>query len=393
MEAACEFPPEFELLLDCARRRLAPDRAERVGYLVGRVADWNHLLALAARHGLMPLLCLHLEEQSAPGAPPAAMAELRERRRESTMRSLFLAAELLKVLEMFRAHGVPALPYKGPVLSLLAYGALGLRESVDLDILIRKEDVRRARGLLFSLGYRSKPPLSDAQLAAILRFDYEAPVVRDEDQSMVDLQWAAPPRFLSLPVESVEFGPNSLDVQLAGRCVRTLSREDLLLALCSHGAKHMWSTLLWIADVAALCEPPAVVDWERLLAQASAFRRRRVLLLGLFLARRLIGTAFPETIERGIDGDPAVAALGSQVIGGLFSAETSEVGVQLQTRFLAASLDRRRDAARFLLRLAVTPTPGDWEALSLPPWLMAGYYLVRPFRLAGKYLLGRDAKP
>jgi len=37
------------------------------------------------------------------------------------------------------------------------------------------------------------------------------------------------------------------------------------------------------------------------------------------------------------------------------------------------------------VRLAFTPTVGDWHALALPSWLFPLYYLLRPFRLLAEY--------
>lgn len=50
--------------------------------------------------------------------------------------------------------------------------------------------------------------------------------------------------------------------------------------------------------------------------------------------------------------------------------------------------DRRLDRIKGTLRLAFTPTPGDYAALKLPPALWGAYYATRPFRLAFKAIAG-----
>jgi hypothetical protein len=44
--------------------------------------------------------------------------------------------------------------------------------------------------------------------------------------------------------------------------------------------------------------------------------------------------------------------------------------------------DRRIDRIRGALKLAFTPTAGDYEAMRLPPALWSAYYASRPCRLA-----------
>ena len=54
------------------------------------------------------------------------------------------------------------------------------------------------------------------------------------------------------------------------------------------GCKEQWSRLIWIADVAALLRH-GVLDWRAILDRAYAVGARRMLLIGIILARDLLG--------------------------------------------------------------------------------------------------------
>lgn len=69
-------------------------------------------------------------------------------------RNLSLVGQLLDALEMLRARDIRTVPFKGPVLAVSAYGSPALREFVDLDILVRRADVTRARDVFLSRGCR-----------------------------------------------------------------------------------------------------------------------------------------------------------------------------------------------------------------------------------------------
>src|SRR5260370_38643204 len=83
---------------------------------------------------------------------PASLAESFQ---DNTRNSVQLTAELFRLLDLFAREGIQVLPFKGPTLAMAAYGNLALRQFTDLDLLIRKEDVLRARGILLENGYRT----------------------------------------------------------------------------------------------------------------------------------------------------------------------------------------------------------------------------------------------
>lgn len=201
-----------------------------------------------------------------------------------------LTGELL--VDLLEAHDISAIPFKGPTLALWAYGDITRREFGDLDILVRKRDVPAVMELLSDEGLTPRPQLTGAQQAAILRFDCSHNSVNDKDL-WVDVHWD----FVS-PTASVRFETDNLwnrlaSVSLNQRKLKTVSIEDLLLILCLHGFTHFWERLGWISDVAALIESHKEIDWLALLENADRTGNRRILLLGLYLARNLLAAPVP----------------------------------------------------------------------------------------------------
>ena len=60
---------EDRLLLDCARTSLPPAVAERVQRSLHGEVDWEYLLNTASWHGVLPLLCKHLNRLSPEAVP------------------------------------------------------------------------------------------------------------------------------------------------------------------------------------------------------------------------------------------------------------------------------------------------------------------------------------
>lgn len=376
--------PEGELLLLCARSVTgAAAPAGRVRELARAPLDWDWLVRLARRHSVLPLLHRGLEAKARGDGPPELVGALRDECRASATRGMLLAGELSQIVGLFETEGVPVLAYKGPALAVQAYGELALRRFVDLDLIVRRGDARRAGGLLQSLGYRKPKGLTESHEEFLLRRQHNLAFARDGGALIAELHWeVAPAPFASLPVDEAVWA-RAVPVGLFGREVKSLSPEDLLVALCVHGTKHLWGRLSWVCDVAALLNSHPNLDWSFVLRRAGEARVERMLCLGLRLAAGLLCARVPENLPVGRCGaqvgPPAV-----EVTKNLFGAADYEPpGLLRSTLFNLRLRPGAREKVGFL-RFIFTPTDGDLTAVRLPPALSFLYYVLRPFRLALK---------
>lgn len=364
---------------------MTADQVARLRLVARTVDDWDTLLRAAASHGLLPLLALHLDAVASEDIPVVVRERLRDALRRNTRRNLALTTELLGLLADLRARGVLAIPYKGPVLATSVYGHVGLREFGDLDVLVRREDVATAKAVLRHRGYRPCYDLSNDQETALIETRYEHPFERVEDGVMVEIQWAVVPRYFALPFDYGALWARAQEVAIGGHTVASLSSEDLVLVLTAHGGKHLWSRLGWVCDVAELVRSRATLDWRAVGAEADRLGARRLLSLGLRLARDVLGAPLPSDAEATVQEDAAVAMLSAQVQEAWWTASETSPGVWESIRFHLRARERWRDRMRYCLSLATTPTPGDWTVLGLPRPLFALYYPLRAIRLAVKY--------
>lgn len=380
-----DIRPEAELLLCCARTRMDPARAGRVKALLQKDIDWTYLLRTARAHGMMPLLYWHLNATCPEAVPKTTLDQLRDHFHANARRNLFLTRELLGLLEMFEAYGISAVPFKGPVLTVALYGNLALRQFSDLDILIHKQDVTRAKTLLISQGYRADLHLTGVQETAYIHSHYDYDFHRQDGEFFLEIHWAVVPRYFSFALDSEHLWQHLEPLSLGGKEVLTLSPEDLFLSLCVHGAKHCWERLGWICDIAELIRVFQGINWGRIMEQANILGCERMLFLGLFLASDLLGTVLPEEVWQKVQSDPKVKSLAAQVRAQLFQDASGPPGILANSLFHLRARERLGDRVRYCLGFAMTPTAGDLALLPLPAALFPLYYLLRPIRLAGKY--------
>jgi hypothetical protein len=377
--------PETGLLLTCARVELPEANSRHLRALLELPLDWDRVVGLAARHGLLPLLALHLLALAPGAVPPAVRERLRSHRQAVALHNLGLAGELVRLLRLLDERGVPALPFKGPALAQFAYGNVGLREFGDLDVLLRPGDVPRARSLLAAEGYRPQYALTPAQEAAYLRYLGQLPLEKPP-RTVVELHASLAPRAFAFDLDLARMWPRRGVVALSGQPVAAPGAEDLLLILCMHGAKHLWKNLGWICDVAELLRVRPHVDWDAVRREARRLGCGCLLRLGAYLAEGVLDAPLPPDVSWEAGGDAAVRALARRVVPHLFGDVEWTPGGLESVAFHLRLRERPRDAVRYCLSLLVTPTLADWQAVSLPPPLAFLYHGVRPVRLLGKYL-------
>jgi hypothetical protein len=137
-------------------------------------------------------------------------------------------------------------------------------------------------------------------------------------------------------------------------------------------------------DVAMLLRAEAP-DWGVLLRRARAQGSTRMLRLGLHMASTLFGVELPQEVAEGINADPKIKSLAAESYAKLLREPQEPWGRFEELRFDAKIIEGLHSKALFYLDILLTPTPLEWEYLTLPERLSFLYYLVRPFRLALKH--------
>ena len=405
---------ENELLICCARTCLDSKNAERLKTLLQEDIDWKYLIEIANLHGVMPLLYLNLSNHYSELVPQNVLTELQNNFYANASANLALTSKLVEILNLFEEHNIPVIPYKGPVLAAYVYGNLTLRQFGDLDILVRKQDVLKAKELLIDAGYQPREQLTCLQEEQLLKSYYRFQF-RSNDGSVeyLELHWALGKKSCSwesqwVPIDFdiAPFWERLDSVSLAGKTVLHFPSEDLLLILCLHGAKDCWRSLKWLCDLSELIRTHPNLDWEWLIEQASKLNVERQFYLGLYLVQDLLGIQLPQKIwKRTQQPERAVTFLATQVRQRFLENPDSPPGKfeQFLFRFLREGhnsvwyfylwrtyLENKKMRTKIrkswnVFWFGIAPSDKDKEFLPLPESLSFLYYLIRPVRLLKEY--------
>jgi hypothetical protein len=383
--------PEWDLMLAAS---CADPRENDLGRIRGlldvpmrdRPVEWQGVLGLADHHGTSALLYRNL---SGLGdlVPAAVVATLRQSYERNVHKSLFLARELIRILDCLDAIGIEAIPYKGIVLSEVYYGDIALRRSGDMDLFVRRRDVARIKNAVRELGYTQRVPIPEDAEEDYIASGYECTFDSPAGRNLLELQWALQPRFYAVDFDMDGLFARAVNVAVAGRRVTTPSPEDLLLVLSVHAAKHVWGRLIWLCDIAQILKL-GNLNWDWVQARARAFGIERILHVTLLLANRLLATPIPGPVEESILDDRAARAFAEEIAMDVARGVSYEEQQVSYFRLMMQLRERKADRLRFLARLAFTPGPGEWEAVRLPRPLFPLYRVVRLARLASRFARG-----
>jgi hypothetical protein len=386
-------------LLLCAAGREAGEAGLQP--LLRRGVDWEYLLDLGLRHGLLPLARERLRRLEPGLVPPPVLDRLERGYYTSLRRNLRLAAGLAEAVAALQAAGIEPIVLKGGALAGTVYPDPGLRPMLDLDLLVPVAAMGRAGSALAAIGYHLPPGLPACPVAFQQRFggglDWlrqggSGPLAIDLQHDLVGVDFCR--HAFGLEPAALRAAARPLPL-VRGQALQ-LSAEDTLIHLCLHPALHDAYALPLLAYVdidRLLAGEACAAFWQRLAERAAQFRVRAVVYHGLRRARALLGTPVPDgtlaALAPGRLRAQIVARLAPLDEGRVWAGTDRPLSGLRQLLLYAALMDRPRDALGMVRAILF---PGrEWLALryGLPDGRQARLYgLLHPLRVARAFLRG-----
>ncbi|MBE9198379.1 MULTISPECIES: nucleotidyltransferase family protein [unclassified Nodularia (in: cyanobacteria)] len=379
--------PEIQLLLYCSRTCINAVTAEKIQKLSEQELDWNYLLRIAARNEIIPLLYQSLKLICPKAVPKNILHQLQQCFQANASRNMFLTTELLKLLDLFAAQNISAIPFKGPVFGQFAYGSLILRNISDLDILVEKQDFLRAKELLIRHGYQHKY-FGEHEAAYV-----QAQLIRDDGLVGVDLHYGITPRDFLFTLDTEPFWEHLTSLSLAGKTVPNLSVSDALLVACVQPIKENWKSFKRICDIAELCKLCTEKDWQVFFEEMQKLGNEKTFLVSLIMAHHLLEISLPKEVSEKIRVLPSLKSTTLEISEQFFSETPNDSDLSInwgKIQLLRMSLYNNQNQIKYLAFVAFNINEKDKLMLPfpLPKYLYFLYYPLRLFRLLLTYKIG-----
>lgn len=381
--------PTTELLCLCTRPGNAQHLDDWIRGLVATCDPDRFIRSAIEQHRVAPIVTETFQgivnRKSDVDIPASILDSLQQESHRIAIWNHLQTVGLLDVLDILEDSGIPAIPFKGPVLAAQVYDGIERRQFVDLDIMVPSARLMDADKALRDAGFESRLLPNSTERRLQRRRGGHFNLRRDSLQ--VELHSQLKPTRIGAPINHRWLAKHTTDVDLRGRTVPGLEPEPLLIFLCIHGISHRWRRLKWLCDVAYLVQTMDV-DWKLLAKIAKRLGRCRAVDSGLLLAAELLDASIPwEVLSEARNDRVAVSVVSrirrrilTQNSGG--TGDGTGVGPTI-SRLLAESrlLDERWERLIHFGQFFFQPKPVDADAVTLPPSLEFAYSLIRPLRL------------
>jgi hypothetical protein len=371
--------PEAELtVLLCRTPLSAVDAAKSRDLLRGPIV-WERLLGLAAAWEVEPVMLHHLRTSFPELVPVEQLDTITDRERTARANSLTRALLTVALTNDLKSHGIDAIVLKGAALAITAYDDASMRSYSDVDLLLRVDDLRRAKARLQELGY--KPDYADNAEAQLIADQHALEF--SSSINKIELHWTPLSKYLGFNLDIDGIWRTSQMIPLAGSHIRAMNASHQLLFTCAHGTKHQWINPRWICDVAQLSARMSPTELEETEDLAASIHARRILALGIRLTRDVLGCKVQALDHAGVS-EADTAQLIEMVRSKVF--EPTQVQPRSKTFlgrldpnlepliYWAKSRERLSDQIKSVSRVLFVPTERD-AGLGFFDWV------VRPFRL------------
>ena len=378
---------------------MAPESRKLIARSLQGPIDWQYIMAVTQRNAVKPLFSSNMLGHFSDHLPPEIMKSITEELQSHVQRNMFLTAKLIELVKLFSANGINALPFKGPLLAIKAYGNPALRRYGDLDVLVKPRHFERAVQILTENGYTPRTSVSWLNKKNWYISRKKDIYFTDESGSInLELHWKLSGSHFGLPREMNGLWDRLIAINVGGTKMPSLSFNDLLIYLCLHGSRHGWERLAWVCDVNELIRSEKDIDWNSVAEDAKRFGCENVVALGLRLTRDLFGLQLPAgSVFNDLMNVEVYDNIVAEIRTALFSdaSKQTEIGDRYayHLKLKERSTDRLKLHYHYLswyLTLLLTPNEKDRDVMHFPHYLSPLYYVTRPFRLLFSYIGNRS---
>jgi len=293
---------------------------------------------------------------------------------------MLMLAELINIVKLLEENNVETISFKGPLLSQMIYGDITLRQYVDLDILIKKENLELASNILLKNNYKELFQFPEYQKENLKTIGHDITLINKSNGINVELHWTLSSSEFFIDLEKLNYYKNTKYFRLKNRDIRTLSNETHFIYLCIHGNKHLWERIEWLVDLTLFIKKENL-DFKEILELSEKIDAERVVLSSLAICKHFFGINLPLYIEEKINKDlNSIIRKYIKKLSNDFSKENQNKHTKqisyIQWYILKSFSNRLKYLKAFFL-----PTEKDYMELSIKKKFHFIYFFLRPLNI------------
>jgi len=228
------------------------------------VDDWHNFLTLLRPHWIFPLITFHVRTWPEECRPPQEILEYLNRvLMLAAARNLLAGRQIQTVTGALEAAGIPVILLKGHALARTVYPDPALRQSSDIDLLVKRGDMIQSEAILTRLGYTCQ-----SHTFRIVPNEHPHQVFCPPGKGMhIELHWGVDGGFSLFEKDWIDTAfEQKIPVQSPDLSCFTLNPVHHLQFLAFHTVFGHYSVRLdWALDIACMMQRLRIPeDWEGL---------------------------------------------------------------------------------------------------------------------------------
>lgn len=295
--------------------------------------------------------------------------------------NMLMTSELLKVTKLLEENGIEAISFKGPVLSLMAYGDVISRQYCDLDILVNEKLLEKAKIILEQNKYSSKFDLEDYQKENLKNTVHDISMINKINGVNIELHWILSSGEFFVDLEKLGYLNDTKKYKILNQQLDVFSNEKLFIYLCVHGYKHLWERIEWFVDIYYLILKQNI-NIEKVLDMAKFVDADRIVLSTLIICQKIIGLQI-NLKDISLINDKKLNNITDLMLEKIIK-DYSVVNEKVHSKeFSIIHLYMLKTNANKIkyLKTFLKPTEVDYKLIKLPKYLAGFYFLIRPFNI------------
>jgi len=313
--------------------------------------------------------------------PADVLAYIRDQYVWNAYRGKVLLNAANAVTDTLKSAGLDVLWLKGIAAASLCYGDIRLRPMMDVDLLIREDQIHLAHDLLINAGWGYAGAPRDVwhyRSYQIHTYNHAyqrvVPVDSGMERVWVELHWRPASQRLVPQLPPDAFW-DAVGVAKDTQHMETLSPENFLIHLCIHQAKSNFRAHLSRLDLALLVDQ-YVMDWDQVARKAEKWGLQRMVTAALTDVQVVFGSKIPPIDQS------ARLSLGVRYLQQQGRKATYTLLDRFDiTPYQLLFLERWSDRFRFLGSVLFYPNSHDLKRWALSPSTQILYMIIKPVRL------------
>jgi hypothetical protein len=297
---------EDRLLLYCCRKDTDRKNKNKIIEIQRRLLDWNSFLRKARENGVSAVVYSRLNEikKDCPHIPAFVFKKLKKVYYLNATQNSLIFEKLRKALKIFSKAGLQVIVLKGAVLAEKIYRNLALRPMMDVDLLVKKEDLFCLDEQMKTLGYRpSDMSVEDIDFSSgyLTTLDYRS---LSPNSPSFHIHWhfvnsTIPNESYIKKIKIENIWRDAEKAKIANVETLVMAPHHLLIHLAEHALRvtHSLSRLSFFCDINEVVNYyQERLDWERLIKESHKFNLNRMVYLSLFFAAKFLRAKIPENV-------------------------------------------------------------------------------------------------